>query len=154
MTYKHSILHVDDDPQITRLVGQRLKALGYEVTSLNDPRQALEELNRLHQRLVLLDIDMPHVDGLELLRQIKASHGGTQVIMLTGLVNMQTLLQSFRWGAEFCLFKPIGDMQPLLETIDRTFWKIDQWWKALGHLSEEKRVTKSSDIRSGELTTC
>ncbi len=143
MHYRHSILHVDDDPQITRLVAERLEKLGYEVTSLNDPRDAMDELSRSNHRLVLLDIDMPHIDGLKLLRQIKARHGGTQVIMLTGLVTVQTLLQSFRWGAEFCVFKPFGDIGPLAEAVERTFWKIDQWWSALHHLSEEKRLAKS-----------
>ncbi len=144
MNDKRTILHVDDDPQITRILAARLTALGYEVTSLNDPRQALEELDRSHQRLVLLDIDMPHVNGLDLLQEIQTEYGGTQVIMLTGLVTMQTLLQSFRCGAEFCMFKPITDMEPLLEVIDRTFWKLDQWWTALDHLSQEKRSERSA----------
>lgn len=154
MRYQQTILHVDDDPQITRIVAERLKNEGYEVTSINDPRRAMEEFLRSHQRLVLLDIDMPHVSGLDLLREIKASHGGTQVIMLTGLVTMQTVLQSFRWGAEFCVFKPIVHAGPLLEAIERTFWKIDQWWKALEHLSEEKRAMRSSGTRSSETIRC
>lgn len=143
MDYKRTILHVDDDPQITRLVASRLKDLGYEVTSLNDPRLALEELDRSHQRLVLLDIDMPHISGLDLLEKIRADYRGTQVIMLTGLVTLQTVLQSFRWGAEFCIFKPIVDMGPLLDAVERTFWKIDQWWSALDYLSREKRDRSS-----------
>ncbi|NQU22406.1 MAG: response regulator [Candidatus Nealsonbacteria bacterium] len=150
MNYKRTILHVDDDPQITRIVAARLNALGYEVTSLNDPRQALEELSRSQQRLVLLDIDMPHVNGLDLLQEIRAEYGGTQVIMLTGLVSMQILLQSFRCGAEFCMFKPITDMEPLLEVIDKTFWKIDQWGSALDHLSREKRSERYAAMQASE----
>jgi len=152
MNNKRTILHVDDDPQITRIVGARLKALGYDVTSVNDARLVLEELSRSHQKLVLLDIDMPHVDGLELLRQIKTSNGGTQVIMLTGLTNVQTALQSFRWGAEFCLFKPIGDLRPLLEAVERTFWKIDQWWSVLQHISQAKRTVQSDEYQPKELS--
>jgi len=154
--YKRTILHVDDDPQITRLVAARLKGLGYEMTSLNDPRRALEELAGSNQRLVLLDIDMPHISGLDLLDKIRTDYRGTQVIMLTGMVNMQTVLQSFRWGAEFCIFKPITDMGPLMEAIERTFWKIDQWWSALGHLSREKRARKFATAwpsRPAELET-
>ena len=144
MDYKRTILHVDDDPQITRIVAKRLEQLGYKVTSLNDPTLALRELNDSHQRLVLLDIAMPSVNGLDLLREIKANHGGTQVIMLTGVVTLQAALQSFRWGAEFCVFKPIVNMEPLIEAIERTFWKIDQWWRAVEHLSREKRAAKSA----------
>jgi DNA-binding NtrC family response regulator len=151
VNYKHTILHVDDDPQITRLVAERLNGLGYQVTSLNDPRQALEELNRLNQRLVLLDIDMPHVSGLDLLQKIQVDYRGTQVIMLTGTVTMQTVLQSFRWGAEFCIFKPIEDMGPLFEAIERTFWKIDQWWSALDHLLRDRRSKNSTASQPSEV---
>ena len=149
MKYRHTILHVDDDPEITRLVAKRLEGHGYELTSLNDPRLALAELARSQQRLVLLDIDMPHITGLDLLRSIHTDFGGTQVIMLTGLVTMQSVLQSFRYGAEFCIFKPITDMAPLLEAIERTFWKIDQWWIALEHLSQEKR---EGELRTRKLS--
>ena len=149
MEYHRTILHVDDDPALTRLVAHRLAAAGYEVTSVVDPTLALHELNNSHQRLVLLDIDMPQIDGLRLLREIKGSHGGTQVIMLTGLVSMQTVLQSFRWGAEFCLFKPLSDFQPLLTAIERTFWKIDQWWAALDYLSQQRRAAKGETGKQG-----
>ena len=152
MDYKRTILHVDDDPQITRIVAERLKSLGYEVTSLNDPRQALEELNRSHQRLVLLDIDMPHINGLDLLQEVQTHYGGTQVIMLTGMVTMQTVLQSFRWGAEFCVFKPIADLKPLLKVIERTFWKIDRWWETLEYLSQEKRSRRAGSVQPDQVT--
>jgi hypothetical protein len=52
---------------------------------------------------------------------------------------MQSVLQSFRWGAEFCIFKPLVDYGPLLDAVERTFCKIDHWWAALHHLTEEKR---------------
>jgi len=148
MRYRHTILHVDSDPQITRIVAERLKDKGYKVTSINDPRQAMEEFNRSQPRMVLLDIHMPHVNGLELLRQIKASYGGTQVIMLTGPVNMHTVLESFSLGAEFCIFKPIVHMGSLLEAIERTFWKMDRWWDALEYLSNEQWTTRCGGTQS------
>jgi DNA-binding response OmpR family regulator len=144
MNYRRTILHVDDDPQITRLSAQHLRPLGYEVTCLNDPRQALRALSEAHHRLVLLDIDMPYINGLDLLRQIKHAYGGSQVIMLTGLVSMQTLLQSYRWGAEFCIFKPLTSVAPLVEAIEAVFRKIDHWWNALEELSKQRRSLENS----------
>ena len=88
MNHQKTILHIDDDPQVTRLVAQYLGQRGYEVTSLNNPAHALRALSESQHRVVLLDIDMPDLNGLELLRQIKHAHGGSQVIMLTGLVSV------------------------------------------------------------------
>ncbi|MEI8375026.1 MAG: response regulator [Planctomycetota bacterium] len=139
MNYRKTILHVDDDPQLTRLVAHYLQPLGYEVTSLNDPTQTLRVLSELQHRLVLLDIDMPEANGLDLLQQIKHTHGGSQVIMLTGLVSTQTLLQSYRWGAEFCIFKPMTNVAPLLEAVEAVFRKIDHWWSALEELGKQRR---------------
>lgn len=130
-TIPKCLMHVDDDPLMTRIVSQRLTAAGYEVISLNDPRQALGKLLETNCRLVLLDIDMPHRNGLDLLTEIKRQDGGVQVIMLTGMVSMTTVLQSMRKGAEACFFKPLRDVEPLLEAIDAGFAKIERWWKAL-----------------------
>ncbi len=138
MNPEKAILHIDDDPQVTRFVGARLKAHGYRVTSLNDPRIALRELMQNQWRVVLLDIDMPGVNGLDLLREIKAYDGGIQVLMLTGVTSMNSLLQSFRFGAEACLFKPLNDYQPLFDALDDTFRKIDRWWDALEELSQRR----------------
>ena len=142
--YKKTILHVDDDPQITRFVAHHLCKAGYEVTSLNDPEAVMETLGKSQHRLVILDIDMPRINGLDLLRKIKSVDGGTQVIILTGLVSMQTALRSYRWGAEFCFFKPITDFGPLRQAIEAVFWKIDQWWLAIDYVSQQKRSSSDS----------
>lgn len=138
MKPERQILHVDDDPQMTLLVAERLSPHGYEVVSLNDPTQAINELVQNQWRVVLLDVDMPRINGLDLLREIKAYDGGVQVIMLTGIVTVTTVLQSFRWGAEACFFKPLNDIEPLVEAIDNSFKKIDHWWGALEDLSHRK----------------
>ncbi len=151
--YRKAILHVDDDPQFTRLVAQRLSSLGYEVTSLNDPTQALRVLADSCHRLVLLDIAMPTVNGLDLLRQIKTSCGGTQVIMLTGVVSMQTLLQSYRWGAEYFVFKPLAGMGPLVNAVEKVFQKIDHWWAATEYVGRENHVVHSGVDASPQVAT-
>jgi len=136
--YERAVLHIDDDALVTRLVADRLERHGYQVMSLNDPNEALKELVQNQWRVVLLDIDMPAINGLDLLREIKAYDGGIQVIMLTGLVTLSNVLQSFRWGAEACLFKPLGDFQALLEALEDTFRKIDRWSHTLEHLSQHR----------------
>jgi DNA-binding NtrC family response regulator len=134
-----TILHVDDDPQFTRIVSHVLQRKGYDVVSLNDPQQVLSELIRHGYRIVLLDIDMPGIDGIDLLRRIKEYDGGVQVIMLTGLVTLSNAMAAFRRGAEACFFKPIDDYGPLIQAVDVTFHKIEHWWKALHDLTRQRR---------------
>lgn len=140
-TLKREILHVDDDPQLTRLVAVRLESFDIRTCPLNDPRECMDRLIYDGFRVVLLDIDMPHLGGLQLLEEIKHHDGGIQVIVLTGLVSMSTALRSFRLGAEACLFKPIEDFAPLAEAIGRTFRKIEGWWETLERLSEHRHAS-------------
>jgi CheY-like chemotaxis protein len=134
------ILHVDDDPDVTSLLAEYLKDYGYAATAINDPREVLSWLPRHEERIVILDIDMPGINGLELLRQIKALDGGIQVIMLTSLVNMTTVLQALRWGAEACFFKPLTDVGPLVEALGDCFRKIDRWWTTLRELARNHKA--------------
>lgn len=129
------LLHIDDDEPFTRLMIHQLSRHGYDVTSLHDPTLALDELAEEQHRAVLLDIRMPGIDGLELLRQIKQRDSGIQVIMLTAQLCMETMLQSLRWGAEACFFKPLPDITPLLECLELTFRKLDRWQDAIAELS-------------------
>ena len=140
MNSRRLILHVDDDPQFTRALAARLAIFGIEVRALNDPRHALEELALGQYRVVLLDLEMPHFDGLEVLHQIKTYDGGIQVIMLSEVVSTTTLLQALRLGAEAALFKPVRDVEPLVSTIDDVFRKLDRWWEALEELTRRRQV--------------
>lgn len=140
-----NLLHIDDDPDILRLVAAKLQARGYQVHSLDDPCQAQRELLSRDCRVVLLDVDMPTMNGLELLRQIKEYDGGIQVILLTGLVSMNTVLESMRMGAEACLFKPICDFDQLYHTLDATYAKVDRWWRTLQDLTHRAHSHAAPD---------
>ena len=137
-----TILHVDDDPQFTQIVAHLLQHRGYDVVSLSDPQEALGELVRHGYRIVILDIDMPGVDGIELMRQIKEFDGGIQVIMLTGLVTLSNAMAAFRRGAEACYFKPLESVDELCRSIDATFQKIEHWWGALNNLTKQRRAVE------------
>jgi DNA-binding NtrC family response regulator len=143
MVTPRQILHIDDDRDVTSLVAEYLKDHGYAATAINDPREVILQLPKHQERMILLDIDMPHINGLDLLKQIKAFDGGIQVVMLTGLVNMTTVLQALRWGAEACFFKPIIDVAPLVEAFDDCFRKIDRWWTTLSELTRNQKANSS-----------
>ncbi len=135
-----TILLVDDDRQFARLVAERLTADGYEVHCLADPTETLQVISSLQCPLVLLDLDMPEASGLDLLRAVKSLNGAVQVIIVTGVVSMQALLLSYRWGAEFCIFKPLTSFDPLLDAVRATFHRMGHWQAAIDHLSQQQET--------------
>lgn len=135
---KRTVLHVDDDKSMLHLVRKRLESQGYEVISLDDPTRTIQMLLDHDIRVVLLDVQMPGISGLDLLSQIKQYDGGVQVIMLTGLVSMNTVLESLRRGAEACHFKPIDDFAGVVASLAATFDKLDNWWHTLEDLNRRR----------------
>ncbi len=136
---ERTLLHVDDDPQLTSLIQRQLAAHQITTVPLNDPQQVMDQLGKTRSRLVLLDVDMPGKDGLQLLQEIKEFDGTILVVMLTGLVGQTTVIRSLRYGAEACFFKPVRDIRPLVACLEDCFRKIDRWWKCLSELVERKR---------------
>lgn len=141
---RYPILHIDDDPAITRLVTSLLRKKGLEAEELNDPMLALDVLLKHNYRVVLLDFDMPGINGMELLTKIKSHDGSVNVIVLTGLISQATALTAMRRGALACLFKPLTDLQPLLDTIQVAFDNTNRWWDTLRRLSDLKRKEQQS----------
>ena len=135
---QRTVLHVDDDRSMLHLVRKRLECDGYQMISLEQPERLIETLLKHDCRVVLLDVQMPTHNGLDLLSQIKQYDGGIQVIMLTGLVSMNTVLESLRRGAEACLFKPVRQFDDILHALSTTFEKLDRWWETLEELNERR----------------
>lgn len=144
-----TVVHLDDDPAMLSIVKAKLSKSGYEVVSTSDPSQIVKTVLTSNAQVVLLDIDLPNTNGLDILKQIKADNGGIQVIMLTGVVSMMTLLQSMRWGAEACVFKPIKDFDELTDAVGHAFGKLERWWDALDEL---RRLKNEEGLSSAKLT--
>ena len=136
---KYRVLHIDDNPEITRIIAARLSQCGITVTSLNDPTMAVELLLREQFQVVLLDVDMPNVNGLDLLDEINRLDGGIKVILVTGRVSMTTVLRAMRHHAAACFFLPMEDVEPLASAIRSAFDNLDRWWDTLKQLAEFKR---------------
>jgi DNA-binding NtrC family response regulator len=137
------VLHVDDDPAMRHLVERQLAVAGMNVMGIGQPLGAIDALVESQCRVVILDVDMPDMNGLELLAQIKRFDGGIQVIMLTGLVSMDTVLESMRRGAEACLFKPLQDVAELISALEAAFQKADRWWDALADLNQRRAAQRT-----------
>lgn len=142
-TNRRAVLHIDDDPAICRFVAEVLSQDGYEVESITNPLDAMDAVVDGQYQVVLLDIDMPNKTGMHLLTEIKAHDAGIQVIMLTGLVGLPTVLETHRLGAEACLFKPMDDPGQLREAISDAFRRMDRWWVSLRDLTRRRKTYAS-----------
>lgn len=98
---------VDDDPAIVRLVRRYLELEGFQVIVAWDGRTALDQLDREAPNLVLLDIGLPEVDGLEVCRRIR-SNSDVPVIMLTARGREEEVIEGFDAGADDYLAKPFS----------------------------------------------
>ena len=104
-----SILLVDDEEGIRKVLGIALADLGYEVFTAENGMEALRIFDDVKPPIVLTDIKMPEMDGIELLRQIKQKYPDTEVIMITGHGDMDLAIKSVKYEATDFVTKPIND---------------------------------------------
>ncbi len=104
-----SILLVDDEEGIRKVLGLVLADLGYEVLTAANGAEALRVFKDARPQIVLTDIKMPEMDGIELLRQLKQERPDTEVIMITGHGDMDLAIKSVKYEATDFVTKPIND---------------------------------------------
>ena len=100
---------VDDEEGIRKVLGISLTDLGYQVLTAENGEEALEIFRRENPPIVLTDIKMPVMDGIELLRKIKDESPDTEVIMITGHGDMDLAIKSLKYRAIDFVTKPIND---------------------------------------------
>ncbi len=82
-SFSETVLVVDDDPDIQEVLRDRLESLGYQVLVATGGKEGLEFLERLSPLMVLLDIEMPDMNGLEVLKEIRRRGKDITVVMIT-----------------------------------------------------------------------
>ncbi|UCD79736.1 MAG: hybrid sensor histidine kinase/response regulator [Desulfobacterales bacterium] len=105
----NTILLVDDEAGIRKILGISLQDSGYDVHTAEDGTSAWRMFKKLDPPIVLTDIKMPDVDGIELLRRIKKESPETEVIMFTGHGDMDLAIKSLKYEATDFVTKPIND---------------------------------------------
>ncbi len=136
MVKKTTILLVDDDPQLIRLVHANLEAVGYRVlTALNAPA-ALNHVNMEMPDIIVLDIMLPEIDGYELCQRIR-EFSDIPIIMLTAKVEDADKVRGLKLGADDYLTKPFS-VQELLARIEAVL----------------RRAGSSEDAKAPRTITC
>jgi signal transduction histidine kinase/DNA-binding response OmpR family regulator len=106
MANPDKILVVDDDPEICKLLTMSLSPLGYEVTSASDGFQALEQIETERFNVLILDILLPHLNGIEVLKRVREQGFEMEVIVLTAYASLKTAIEAVRLGAYDYITKP------------------------------------------------
>jgi DNA-binding NtrC family response regulator len=100
------VLLVDDEVPFVETMTKRLSKRQLMVLSAYSGREALEKLEKNAVDVVILDVKMPGMDGIETLREVKKAHPLVEVIMLTGHATVETAVEGMRLGAFDYLMKP------------------------------------------------
>ena len=139
-----TILVVDDEDDVRESVREVLRDEGYRVIDTGDGTQVLELIRQERPELVLLDIWMPQVDGIGLLKEIKSQEPDLNVVMISGHGNIHTAVTATKFGAFDFLEKPVS-LEGLLLTVQRALGESSN---TVGRQSRAKR--KSAAAKAGE----
>lgn len=127
------LLLVDDEARFVETLSKRLTARGFDVEGALSGAQALELLQERPFDVVLLDVWMPGMDGLEVLKEIRRLHPSVRVVLVSGNASITAAVEGIRLGATDYLLKPV-DIEDVLAKIEEAF--------------EKKRIEETSAQRS------
>lgn len=122
-----SILVVDDDLAIQVLLRSHLEAQGYSCSVASDGLEALGMLNQGQIRLLITDLDMPGMSGLELMRQVRQRAIITRCMVVTGYATLGNLTACLQEGAVALVPKPLLDFALLDQAVALAFEQIRLW---------------------------
>ncbi len=138
MLIENRILVVDDEPQVCEVLENYLTMEGYKVFTTTSAEKALDIINKHVIQVVITDLRLPGIDGIELIKKIKEFDPLIEVIMLTGYPSIDSAVEAVKLGAYDYLTKPI-DFRKLKVTLQKVFEQQDL----------KKRVTLLEDKVEG-----
>jgi DNA-binding NtrC family response regulator len=105
-SFAHTILVVDDDADTREVIKDRLESLGHRVLTAAGGSEGLEALERYNPHLILLDVEMPDMNGIEVLKQIRRRGHDTTAVMITAYGTIEKAVQAMKEGAYDFIPKP------------------------------------------------
>jgi DNA-binding NtrC family response regulator len=118
------ILIIDREPDVRKILENLLRKEGYQGRSVSEGQEAIDTLKSEPFDLVIMDINMPGTNGLQVMRNIKELDEGIEVIVLTGLNSIDNAVQSLRhYGAFDFLSKPLENDDQLINSVEKALQK-------------------------------
>ena len=141
------VLLVDDEKDFIEMLSLRLQEVGEKISVAYNGREGLNTLEKTHIDVVILDIKMPGMDGIETLREIKKKHPLVEVIMLTGHGSTDTAVEGMKLGAFDYLMKP-ADFDDLAAKLEGARKRKDAQEERIRKAEAKLLVRKSGGIFS------
>lgn len=120
MPSKAKVLIVDDEERFRTMLRKLLVAEGFEAKAVGGGREAIEELGKQPYDVILLDVKMPEMDGIQALAELKKINRGVEVIMLTGHASVDVAVEIMRLGGYEYLLKPCP-VEEIIEKIESAY---------------------------------
>ncbi|MEZ4386474.1 MAG: response regulator [Candidatus Krumholzibacteriia bacterium] len=133
-----NILIVDDDPDLAASLRLYLELRGHDAEAVTAPEAALARLEADRYDIVLSDLMMPGMDGVELLHRIKQRQADAIVVMITASDNLAKVVAARLEGAADYLLKPLANMTDLDAVIDRAVQQVRRWDGILDRVRRSK----------------
>ena len=142
------ILLIDDEADILRVLSMSLRADGYEVVTALSGEEGLAVFEKESPDLVLTDIKMPGMDGIEVLKRIKSLSDEPEVIIITGHGDIDSAIEALQFGASDFINKPVRD-KALAISLKRALEKIDikRRLKTYTHELEDQVALATQELR-------
>lgn len=130
MTDRTDILIIDDEKGILDSLSEFFLIHGIPNDKSNDPREGLRKAIAGHYKVVLVDIVMPHLNGLEVLEKIKEDRPQMEVVMMTANATLAKVTQARKLGAADFILKPFADMEEINRIINLSLERSKRWISA------------------------
>ena len=130
------VLVVDDDPIMLETVKRLVHQIGFPADAAASGFEAIEMFRQNNYLIVVSDIVMPEMDGVELLERVKELSPTTRVIMMTGYMKMENILKCLRRGADSCVIKESKNFDKMEKALRRAAEMIQEWRDLLVDLNK------------------
>jgi DNA-binding NtrC family response regulator len=124
---EHTVVIVDDEPNVLNALGRLLRGENYTLSTTTNPTDVVDLVRRTPVSLIISDYEMPELNGIELLKTVKAISPETIRIILTGKADMQATVQAINEGEVFRFITKPWDDEDLKITVRHALMQYDLW---------------------------